>query len=101
MSQQAANVSNTGNSFAVPVTVTSGNGYGLTIKNTGSGTVTVAVRKPSGGYLALGSGFNTKNWVLNGNSEKQKSFKNVEAGNYIVEYSVIGGPSTIECWIYG
>lgn len=95
------NVSNTSSSFTVPVTVTSGNGYGLTIKTTGSGTVTVAVKKPSGSYLALGSIFNSKNWILDGNAEKQKSFKNIEAGNYIVEYSVIGGPSTIECWIYG
>lgn len=95
------NVSNRSSSFTVPVTVTSGNGYGLTIKTTGSGTVTVAVKKPSGSYLALGSAFNSKNWVLDGNAEKQKSFKNIEEGNYIVEYSVIGGPSTIECYIYG
>lgn len=98
---QVVNVSNTSNEFAVPVTVTSGNGYGLTIKTTGSGYVTVAVRKPSGGYLALGNGFNSKNWSFSGNGENQKSFKNVESGNYIVEYSVVGGPSTIQCWIYG
>lgn len=98
---QVTNVSNTSSQFSVPVTVTSGNGFGLTIKTSGSGYVTVAVRKPQGGYLSLGSGFNNKNWTFNGTGEKQKNFTGIQSGSYIVEYSVIGGPSSIYCHIYG
>lgn len=98
---QVTNVSNTSSEFAVPVTVTSGNGFGLTIKTSGSGYVTVAVRKPQGGYLTLGNGFNNKNWSFSGTGEKQKNFTGIQSGTYVVEYSVVGGPSSIYCHIYG
>lgn len=98
---QVTNVSNTSSQFSVPVSVTSGNGFGLTIKTSGSGFVTVAVRKPNGGYLTLGSGFNNRNWTFNGTGEKQKNFTGIQRGTYIVEYSVVGGPSSIYCHIYG
>ena len=86
---QVTNVSNTSSEFAVPVTVTSGNGFGLTIKTSGSG------------YVTVGNGFNNKNWSFSGTGEKQKNFTGIQSGTYVVEYSVVGGPSSIYCHIYG
>jgi len=100
---QATNLSNGHGTFSVPVTVTSGNGFGLTLKSDGSGTAYVQVYKPSGGKLMLNSLFsdNLYTWELNNTAEKQKNFTGIEKGTYIVEYTVIGGPMGIYCHIYG
>lgn len=98
---QVLNVSNTGGSFNVPTTVTSGNGYGVTIKNVGSGSVTVSIKNPNGVSLWLGGGFNSYYWTLAPNTEKAWNFSGIVAGNYVVSYTVIDGPSDIICHIYG
>ena len=99
---QVTNVSNNSGTFRVPVTATQGaNGYGLTVKTTGNAVVTVEVYKPNGDRLVLGNNFSRYEWTLEGIDEKQKNFNGIMSGDYIVKYTVMGGPAGIYCHIYG
>lgn len=98
--ETANNLTNTSGVLYVPVTVTSGNGYGLTLKTFGTGTATISVKKPDGSFLRLG-GLWTTAVEMTDSKEKAWHFTGVQAGTYEVHYYVINGPMQILCHIYG
>lgn len=96
---QALGLENTSGSFKVPVTVTSGNGYGLTLKTKGSGTAIISVYDPNGKALTLSGGGTYV--TMNNTDEKAWNFKGIKAGDYTVSYMVMDGPIDVICHIYG
>lgn len=98
--ETAKDLTNTSGILEVPVTVTSGNGYGLTLKTFGSGTAEISVEKPDGTYLRLG-GIWTTAVEMNNTAEKAWNFKGIQSGVYKVHYYIMGGPMQILYHIYG
>ena len=95
-----AGLKNTAGSFTVDVTKTSGNGYGITFKTYGSGTVLISVQKPDGAFVYFGGNWG-KTVELNNNDEQQWNLNGAQGGQWRINYTVIGGYIDIHCHIYG
>lgn len=95
-----ASLKDTAGYFTVDVTKTSGDGYGLTLKTYGSGTVYITVQKPDNSFVHFGG-----NWgdtiAMNNQSERQFNLKGAQGGTWKVHYHVMGGYLDIHCHIYG
>ena len=100
---QAKNKSNTPGIIDVKVTKDwYNNGYGLTLKTSGSGTAIMFVTDPNNDKITLcSSSFNCYDVTMNDTDERAWNLKGVKSGVYQVHYTVIGGPLTIQCHIYG
>mgnify|MGYP001857444232 CR=1 FL=1 len=95
-----AGLKNTAGYFTVDVTKTSGDGYGLTLKTYGSGTVYITVQKPDNSLVYFGG-----NWgntiEMNNQDEVQFNLKGAQGETWKVHYHVMGGYLDIHCHIYG